>query len=73
MTPPTSSATIPGVPHLFVQEEKAAVYKLLKAAHASILPEDTVQLLLDDASTKVCTITRGAFTPGLTLDAYTAR
>jgi hypothetical protein len=41
MTPPaTYSATIPGVPYLLVQEEKYAVYKLLRAAYASILPED---------------------------------
>ena len=73
MTPPTYSATIPGVPYLFVQEEKYAVYKLFRAAHASILPEDAVQSLLDDASTKICTLIGGVSPPGLTLDAYTAR
>jgi len=72
MTPPTHSPTIPGVPYLFVQEEKSAVYKLLRTAYTSILPEDAVQSLLDDASAKVCTLI-GGVSPGLTLDAYTAR
>jgi len=71
MTPPTYSATIPGVSYLLVKEEKSAVYKPLRAAHASILPEDAVQLLLDDASTKVCTLIGGVSPPELTLDAYT--
>jgi len=73
MTLPTYSPTMPGVPYLFVQEEKSAVYKLLRAAHASILPEDVVQLLLDDASAKVCSLIGGVSPPGLTLDVYTAR
>jgi hypothetical protein len=48
MTPPTT--TTPGVvSYLLVQEEKS-VYKLLDTGHTSILPEDDLQLLLDDAS-----------------------